>query len=235
MRKLAASAPQNGMPIASRGKQHPECHVLTERLIDFLPQARVCTLVHPRDPPHHNRASPPLFLPPPPSAHRRYRPNAKNAGLSDRKRSASTSSELIPMLPNLKPTGSSALVVTNGSGCVATPVTALSHGKHTERAASPRKGEISRYLKFGQPLDPVLSAQRPVLKVETDRRLCENCDNWIVFDRDDREADAKWSQHKLDCARTALASSHVATKRHKTDSPTYVYLSSSGPLFSGLI
>ena len=73
------------------------------------------------------------------------------------------------------------------------------------------------------PFDPVSSAQKPVLKVETDRRLCENCNNLVVVGKDDREADTKWAQHKLECARTALTSGHAATKRHKTDSPTYVH------------
>ena len=192
-------------------------------LIHSLPQAQARTSpVLPRDPLHRNRARPRPFPLPPLSTHHPYRPSERNVGRSGRRRSASTSSELIHTLPSLRLTESSAPAVTSGSGCVATLVTAPSHGKLIGRAVSPRKGWISSHLKLWLPSHLVCSAQKPALKVETDRRLCENCDNWIHLDKDDREADAKWAQHKLDCARTVLASAHAATKRHKTDSPTYV-------------
>jgi len=72
------------------------------------------------------------------------------------------------------------------------------------------------------PFDPVPSAQKLFLEVETDRRLCNNCGSWVVLGTHDREADTRWAQHELECARTASTSSHAATKRHRTDSPTYV-------------
>jgi len=93
----------------------------------------------------------------------------------------------------------------------------------------------SLVLEICLPFDPVVSVQKPALKVETDRRLCENCDNLVVLGKDEREAGTKWAQHKLECARTALASSHAATKRHKTDSPPYVQPPSSNLFFSGLM
>ena len=130
---------------------------------------------------------------------------------------------------------SSVLAATNGLGYVATLATVLSHGKPIAKAVSLRKGKIPPYLGFPPPpSDPVFSVQKPALKVETDRRLCENCENWVILGGDDREADARWAQHKLECARTVLASSHAAPKRHKSDSPTYVQQLCSDLFFSGL-
>ena len=78
--------------------------------------------------------------------------------------------------------------------------------------------------------DPSFSVHKPALKVETDRRQCENCDTWVLLGNDDREPDEKWAHHKLECARPSFASSHAATKRHKTDSPTCVQQPQSGIL-----
>jgi hypothetical protein len=191
-------------------------------LIHFVSQAQAHTLDRTRVPSHRSRPSLRPSLRPPLSARRSYRPSERNVGLSDRRRSVLISSELIHTLPSSRLIESSAPAVTNGSGYGATPATVLSRGKPIARAVSPRKGGISRYLEISPPFDPVPSIQKPVLKVETDRRLCENCDNWVVLGKDDREADTKWAQHKLECARTALTSSHAAARRHKTDSPTYV-------------
>ena len=191
-------------------------------LIHSFSQAQAHTPDHAKIPSRHNHPNLRPFLRPPPPACRHYRPSERNVGRSDRRRNVSTSSELIHMLPSSRPTGSSVPAVTNGSGCVATPAIALSHGKRIARAAWLRKGEISPCLEISPPVDPLPSVQKPVLKVETDRRLCENCNNWIILGKDDRETDTKWAQHKLECARTALTSSHPATKRHHTDSPTYV-------------
>jgi len=191
-------------------------------LIHSFSQARAHTPDHAKIPSRHNHPNLHPFLRPPPPASRYYRLSERNVGLSDRRRSVSTSSELIHMLPSSRPIESSVPAVTNGSGCVVTPAIAPFRGKPIARAAWLRKGGISRCPEISPPFDLVSSVQKPVLKVETDRRLCENCSNWVVLGNDDREADTKWAQHKLECARTALSSSHAVAKRHHTDSPTYV-------------
>ena len=201
-----------------------ERHVPAEGLflIHSFSQAQAHTLDHAKIPSRHNHPSLRPFLRPPPPVCRHYRPSERNVGLSDQRRNVSTSSELIHMLPSSRPIESSVPAVTNGSGCVVIPAIALFRGKRIERAAWLRKGGIFRSLEISLPFDPIPSVQKPVLKVETDRRLCENCNNWVVLGKDDREADTKWAQHKLECARTALTSSHAVAKRHHTDSPTYV-------------
>ena len=191
-------------------------------LIHTFSQARAHTPDHAKIPPRRNHPNLRPFLRPPPPACRHYRLSERNVGLSDRRKNASTSSEPIHMLPSSRPIESSVPDVTNGSGYVATPATVLFHGKRIARAVSLRKGGISQRLEISPPFDPVPSVQKPVLKVETDRRLCDNCGNWVVLGKDDRDTDTKWAQHKLECARTALTSSHAVTKRHHTDSPTYV-------------
>jgi len=104
-------------------------------LIHPFPQAQAHTLDRAKIPPRRNHQNLLPFLRPPPPACRHYRPSERNVGLSDRRRSVSTSSELIHMLPSLRPIESSVPAATNGSGCVATPVTALFRGKPIARAA----------------------------------------------------------------------------------------------------
>lgn len=238
MRRPVVSASQSGPRIVNHGKWCIDRHVPPgdSILIHSFPQVQAHILDHhPRIPLHLSRANLRPFPPPPLLPRHHYRLSERSVGLSDQRRSVSISSEPIHTLPSSRLTESSAPAVTNGSGCAATLATVLSHGKPIARAVSLRKGGISQYLEIGLPFDLVASVQKPVLKVETDRRLCENCDNWVVLDKDSQGADTKWAQHKLECARTALASSHAATKRHKTDSPTYVQQPCSDPFLSGLM
>jgi len=191
-------------------------------LIHFFFQAQAHTLDHAKISSRQNHPNSRPLLRPPPPVSRHYRPSEGNAELTDRRRNVSTSSELIHMLPSSRPIGSSVPAVTNGSGRVVTPAIALFRGKSIARAVWLSKGAIFRCLEICPPFDPVPSVQKPVSKVETERRQCENCGNWAALAKGDREAEARWAQHKLECAQTAKTSSRAPTKRHRTNNPTYV-------------